>query len=649
MSTVSVYPDATIDASLGTKTGAATTHECLDASTASYMVLWPEAGWARVSATTPTKPAGSVTKQVRAVGSFSSISVNSSKFDLRLESGFTVPAELAGVELSGTTPTHYATAWVNLGDLSAAALGDLILGSHRSTTGAVTNLRNYALWLEIVFALQPVVDITAVTGGAATASTVTWAHTPGEDGGPQVWYRAWLTNAAGSAVYDTGPVRGGATSTVATGLAPDAYRWHVQTAQEVHSGVAHWAAEDFWDFNITAPGVATVPKLTSVVATPDDVYAVTEVDVVRDATGDTWVSSDVQLFYADGATFSDDIETGTAGVADDWAIETFNTTSAESQSIQPGGESGNFQRFAATVGVGSHIRFAYHVRSLPCQAGDTVYATVRLKGSRTGTAFARWAVGFSTSGPNEAGWQFDGPDGTWIDLVPTGSWQTVRVSFAVPAGMRSFRVSPQLVGGASGGSGVIDFDLVSVGVSSAGWRSVRAIPTPTAAGVTVFDFEAPPDTELTYRANATDADGIVSPWMYAVPVDWTAAGFKLWLVPTDNPGIGVDLRLAEPPSRTRTRREARLAVLGAAEPVFRSDVLSSSEGEFVVITENEVDGTALEAVAESGVVAVHAPTVFRFPSGYYRLGNLQEVHIGQPAIVGWRYWRLPFTEVARPA
>lgn len=302
MAGASLVPVATIAASGGARTGGTTTHGVLgDANAASWIELWPEAGTCRCTVATPTKPAGAVTKALRINALVSSISANTTKFDIWLEHQGATVSQLLGVQISGTTAAWYASPWTLApADLTPAQLAALVVNGRRSPTGAWTNLRLRELYAEAIFAAQPTVTLSQSVSG--TGTTVTWTPAKGDvDTGDYRWYRAWLKNSGGATVFDTGVVDGPTTfSRTATGLASGTYTWYVQVGHESLPNQPHWSAEA--TIATTIP-VTTRAQVLSVVATPNPATAAVAVTANRDTSKDAWGSVEVEVYDAATATW----------------------------------------------------------------------------------------------------------------------------------------------------------------------------------------------------------------------------------------------------------------------------------------------------------------------------------------------------------
>lgn len=301
MATVVTRPNATVSASGGSRTGGTTTHGVLsDVNVASWVEMWPEAGPARVTGPAPTKPAGSVTKQVRVGVYVSSISVNSTKFDIWLERNGAIISRLDGVQISGTNWQSYLSPWVQPGDLSAAEVAALIGGVRRSMTGAWTNLRAIEMWFETVFAAQPTVTLSQSAAGST--ATVSWVPAKGDvDTGEYRWYSLVLKNSGGATVWESGVVDAPTVfSRSVSGLASGSYTWHVQTGHETLPGQGHWTPVT--TIATTIP-VTTRAQVLSVTATPDPANGAVSVTVNRDTSKDAWGSVEVEAYDPASSTW----------------------------------------------------------------------------------------------------------------------------------------------------------------------------------------------------------------------------------------------------------------------------------------------------------------------------------------------------------
>lgn len=647
MASVTIRPNETLSATTGARTPASTaTHTLVgDASDASHLRLWPEAGIARVGIPAPPKPAGSVTKQVRAVARCSSYSVNTTKLDVWIEHAGANVGVLSGVQISGTNPQDIPAPWVQLGDLTAAQIDALVVGFRRTQTGAWTDCRFHDVWFEAIFAAQPTVTVSqSVLGSTAK---VEWVPNKGDaDTGDYRWYRAWLTNAAGATVDDSGVVDSPTTTfRSVSGLPSGNYVWHVQTAHETLPGQGHWSAEQ--TVATTIP-VTTRAQVLAVSATPDVENAVIPVNATRDTAQDGWGNVEIESITPDGARLPaavGNIEAGVAGVAAGWQIESMGTVSATSQSIQAGGPNGNFQRFTATLGANSY-RFMSPVSAMPCEPGDYVQMSVLAK--VTGAVPVRAAIGWSTLGAYVGPWDTTA-GAVWVDSTGT-AWTTLRLGAVVPAGVYSWRPGVQLASGAAGGTSTADFDVVDAFVSSIGWLPLRHIPPPASNSVTAYDFEVPPDVPVQYRARAVKADGYtVGDWVYSTPITWVPVPGAVRITPIADPSAAATFEQVGFPDAELADPNDIAPILGSSLPAARYDARQAETGAFSLRCTSDSDEAALRAVCSAGIVFIAAPASHRLPAGYYALGRMRRVNYGSNVKNQTRDWIINYARVRRPA
>jgi hypothetical protein len=167
----------------------------------------------------------------------------------------------------------------------------------------------YVDWL---YATAPTCAVDGPTGliTATTQPAISWTHTAGTDGGPQVAAEVKVYNDAqygatgfnpdiAAAFWSTSVT--GPTNTVTPGvqLVDDDYRVYVRTAQSIN-GVNHWSSWDFEAFSVST----TPPPAPTLTATGDNVGAKTRLVGVIDETVSSILS--VQS-SADGGTTWDPV------------------------------------------------------------------------------------------------------------------------------------------------------------------------------------------------------------------------------------------------------------------------------------------------------------------------------------------------------
>lgn len=661
MAFVTTRPDSTV-AAVGTLTGGATLHAVTnDTNPASYATYYAGQGIGKVSVAAPAKPAGSVTKNVRAVLDVSSISVNSTKIDAWLEYGGQVYSAVFGATFSSTTPANLILPYSVLGDLTGAQLGDVVVCWQRSPSGAVTNCRIIEAYFDTTFAEQPSVTATAPTAaGSSSTVTGTWTYTAGVDGGPQHWYHARVFSAAqygavgfnpatSTATATSGVVASAATSHGFVGLTPGTYRFYVAGAQEVITGQGHWSAWSYTDFTVTA---GTTAEVLSVVPTPDDLSGSIQVVVNRDTAKDAWSSVELERNYDYNSLTNGEFSTGASGLGTDWVESTVNTPTSTSKSLQTtGGWNGQFQRIGATLDFGDFYRISTKFAALP---GSLVRISVAVKGTLGANCKATVATQFTSDATLTTAQIVAGTSTTTEEYFGvTTVWSTFESLAWVPTDAVQGVVTVGIVGqtGAAAAVCTLDMDSVFLTQGGYGWNPVRGASTlvPAANSLTVLDFEAPPDRQVRYRARAIKAVGpVYGAWVYSPSlVEWTVEE-GVWVKSVTNPNLNLHTTLAVPPAKTRRIRRGIHAPLGEAHRIVASDVRHSRNVEFVFQTPDATEADMLDVLSEEAVVLIDMPEVYRFPSGYFSLGDVEEVHLSRVGEMQWRRWKVDAVEVAAP-
>lgn len=219
---------------------------------------------------------------------------------------------------------------VTVGDDSAqqAAINgvSVVLGS--ALFGGSAGLVVAEVYLDVVYATQPAVDVTAPSGTVSDTSspTVTWSYTPGDDGATQARYQLKVFTEAQytaggfnpsttTAVYDSGEVLGADVSHVAGPLPNDTtMRAYVRAAQTIN-GAAHWSDWDYVGFDTDF----VEPHVASVVAAGQNDQARHRIVVTRDTGGEAWETIDVERSSDNGTTWTPVRgATGVAPIGDVW-------------------------------------------------------------------------------------------------------------------------------------------------------------------------------------------------------------------------------------------------------------------------------------------------------------------------------------------
>ncbi len=658
MSFVVVAPDSTVYNG-GVLTGGATLHAVLaDLSTASYVTKAQYSPPDKVSMTAPVKPAGSVTKQVRLSHAASSISVNSTRLDSWLEYGGVQYGNISSVALSGTADIGFQGPWVNVGDLTAAQIGDIVIAMQRSPSGGSTSGRYYTSRLDVIFAEIPTVAITAPASGAVLASssfTATWVHTPGADGGSQSHYLGRVYSAAqygasgfnpdtSAPTLDTGTVTSASSSHGFTGLASGTYRLYVKTAQSVN-GAAHWSAWAFIPFTVV-PG--STSEVSTVTPTADSLNGAITVAVAINAATDTADYVEVERSVDTNLFTSGDFTTGAGGIGTGWtASADVATPTATSRSLQTtGGISGQFQRMGATLDDGDAFGQSATER-VPITPGEGYSVQFMAKGTFPANTVLRcYLTRRNASGGLSVNWL------TWQDESPSSSWRTFTVERVAEADQHTVEVKMELVGltGAAAAVTAGDFDLVRVftgGIPE--WALVRgATDVPVVAdAMSVADFEASPDTEIRYRARAVKSLGpVAGAWIYSTATTWTPA-IGIWLKSPTNPNLNVELCPADWPGISESRQVEWFDLLGQRSYGSAANALKGYSGSIAFETVSKAELDELLAILAEPVVLIHAATGFQLRPFWASLGEVRRAYEGVPGLQVTTV-QVAFSEIAAP-
>lgn len=226
--------------------------------------------------------------------------------------------DLDEVQLIGFTPLWYAYSDLTspprtLPELSQAQVDNLRIGITQQTEFVSASTRLSELTVSLTYAERPTAAITYPVSTPAiglSSPTVTWTHTAGSDGGPQVYYEVKVFTAAqygaggfsadtSTPEYTSGVVTSPASSVQIGPLANSTtYRVYVRTAQVVNSA-AHWSAWDFEGFT-TNFADSEITSVTPVATSPSGLMTVT---VARNTGTETWDTVEVERSDDAGVTW----------------------------------------------------------------------------------------------------------------------------------------------------------------------------------------------------------------------------------------------------------------------------------------------------------------------------------------------------------
>lgn len=312
MPSVTLRPDSAIYSSGGISVvGAASTNAATSDNTDAGYVHGVSGPNFHVGFGTSTIPAGSVvsTFKVRA----------RARWGASPATLWSASPQVAGVGTSGALTTPLTASFADyvgapVGYSLTQAQVDALSVLCGVAAGGAGDFDVSELYLDILYATQPTVSVSAPTGTLTSTNspTVAWGYNPGTDGGAQTQYRVRTFTAAqygaggfdpatSVATHDTGVVLGAATSAV-VGPLPNAttHRSYVAAAQTIN-GAPHWSA---WTSSPNYTISVTTSDITSVVATAQSGSARNQIAVTRNAGTPLWTSVEVQASYDGGTTWT---------------------------------------------------------------------------------------------------------------------------------------------------------------------------------------------------------------------------------------------------------------------------------------------------------------------------------------------------------
>jgi hypothetical protein len=657
MATATLRPDGTIYGG-GTLTGGAgSTHATLsDNSDGTYASKAAGSPPDQVRFGTTSKPAGSVLYTARLWMKLQSSS-GTTKADFWGSGGF---GAVYGLSVSNT-PTVYYGPTVVVGDQAQSWIDGLEM-AYRTPSGS--NTRFLEAGIDLVFPETPTCAVTTPTGAlVASEFTMAWTHAPGTDGGGQTHYHIKIFTAAqyggsgfdpttSTALYDSGAIASSAGSQVGV-LGAGTFRIYVRTAQSL-AGSAQWSAWDSNDFTISL----TTAEVLAVTAAAEPADGSVEIIVDRDTGTDAWgyielVRQAFTNLLGDDGKF--ETEGATPGLGAGWTLlGVLGSPTGTSVSLSSaGGVDGQYQVINATVDAEEGHQIGY---AADCVGGDYMSLSAWVYPVSLGANVVP-IIGliFSTDPSHDEQGILDDRLATyWVIADDTvGEWSNPFLTVQAPTGARRCLAYLQVWGdtGAVAAAGSVRFDTIHYTRNWMGGAIVRGATdvTPGADQVTFFDYEAPPEMTLTYVARAVKDDGSVGEYVVAEQdITWSVVGNYVWVNALDDPSLNTKFKLSAAPSATRTQRRSVFPIDGSPYPVVVSDVRSARELTFEFQTTTEAEADALLALCEEDIVVIHAAEDFRVASGYWSLGDLQEVHLSDIKQIDHRRWRVDAIEVDAP-
>jgi hypothetical protein len=658
MATATIRPDGTIYGG-GTLTGGAgSTHATLsDNSDGTYASKAAGSPPDHVRFGTSSKPAGAILSTIRPWMKLQSSS-GTTKADFWASFGL---GAVYGLSVNNT-PTIYYGPTIIVGDQSQAWIDGLEM-LYRTPSGSTT--RFLEAGIDLVFPEPPTCAITAPTGTVLTSDfTISWTHTPGTDGAGQSAFQLKTFTAAqfggfgfdedtSSAYYDSGTVSSGAGTFPGVGFGAGVWRIYVRTAQAV-GGTLQWSA---WDYEEITVSLTTAEVLT-VTAAAEPADGSVEIIVDRDPAEDAWdhvelIRQAFENILGDDGKF--ETVGATPGLGAGWTLlDVLGSPTGTSIALSStGGIDGQYQVLSATVDDGEGQQIGY---AADCVGGDfMILSSWVYPVSLAANAFPILGLIFSANPSHDAQEIIDNRLATYFVVCDTvtGEWRNPFIGVTAPTGAR--RCLAYLEGwggvGATAAAGSVRFDTVHFTRNWEGEVAVRGATdiTPGADQVTFFDYEMPPELDATYVARAVKADGTVGAWVQSEQdVSWSVVGTSVWVNALDDPSLNRQFALSAAPSATRTQRRTVFPIDGSQYPVVVSDVRSARELTFEFQTETEAEADALLALCEEDIVMIHAPAGFQVASGYWSLGDLQEVHLSDIKAIDHRRWRVDAVEVDAP-
>jgi hypothetical protein len=665
MATATIRPDGTIYGG-GTLTGGAgSTHATLsDNSDGTYASKAAGSPPDHVRFGTSSKPAGAILSTIRPWMKLQSSS-GTTKADFYVPQWG--PAAVYGLSVTNT-PTFYYGPTVVVGDQAQSFIDGLEM-AYRTPSGSST--RFLEAGIDLVFPEPPTCAVTAPSGALSASSfAISWTHTPGTDGAGQSAYTVKIFTQAQyitvgfdedttPALYDSGITNsssGGMTGILGAGT----YRVYIRTAQVI-GGTPQWSAWDSNDFTISL----TTSEVDAVTAAAEPADGSVEIIVDIDPATDTAAyvelernisPNEVTALGIDGTFESGGGgETSVGGIVSASVPIGFSvsngggtdSTTPTCAILSASGWDGNYVRIGGTFDDGDRLLIQTETgAAFPVSPGDTVSVEAMIHSGLGANCVGRMLIAFFDEALNFV-------SSVEAELSSLSAWRPYWFYAATPSGARFANGGISIVGktGASGAVCLLSIDNFYMGTDPT-WTAVRNVTdvAPVSDQVTLFDYEAAPDSEVRYRSRAVKSDDTLGDWVYMTEpsLSWSVVGNYVWVNALDDPSLNTKFKLSAAPSATRTQRRSVFPIDGSPYPVIVSDVRSARELTFEFQTTTEAEADALLALCEEDIVVIHAAEDFRVASGYWSLGDLQEIHLSDIKQIDHRRWRVDAIEVDAP-
>jgi hypothetical protein len=645
MSAGNLNPDGTVLPDASVVTGAASAHAATsDTSDASYVNKTAGTNPVRFTLQNPTKPGGSILRKLTL--NIKASSQSSARvywdvwgtYDGRTRFGQTQ------FSLTGTTATFFFGGDAIVGDLAAADLNNLQIHAQVPSFSA-GNGRLHEVWLYYEFAEIPSVNVDSPTTTQSVSDVeITWTHTPGANGGLQSVYIVKVFSLAqytaqgfnpdtSIASWNSGVVPSQSQQATAVGLTTGTYRAYVKTAQNVNS-TSQYGAWDYTQFDVSL----TTAEVETVTVGADSDEGRLEILVMRDLAEDAWSSVDLQRNYDYSLFDIGQFEAGSGGVGTGWnVITSAGTPTSTSQSLQTtGGKPNQYQRFVATLDNGDK-RSLETIAHYPGFAFIATRVFAYIKGTLgTGCELNVVVNYFDALGVYLSS--------TWETVSVTSTWKPWWSEFYAPAGTREVQVAFEMAGGASASSSVctVDVDGVLAYAGGSGWNTVPYTPgiTPGADDITYYDYDAPPDRLVRYRARAVKTTGnIAGAWVYDEEPfsSWTMT-FGVWIKSLTDFRKNIQLMMTVAPDVDYDERRGVFDILGSSDRTVVSDARSMRSLPVKFLTEDDTQMAAFLALIQEETVLIQPAAFYRIAPGYFSLGKVTEGRPVRIAHSAYRVW-----------
>lgn len=655
MTVVTTRPDATVDSTSTTVTGAATAHAALaDDSDSSYVTITP-ASWLILGLAEVSLPAGAVWISY-------ALRVRSAKTGDTADVYVARPYDPPGAKYGAITAT-WATPTTTVVFLEGRNSGVFLAEIQTEFLGHTNTARIYELLLDTTYAAKPVTSVTAPTGTIAFTNlpTVTWANTLDSAGGAQTsaevkifssaQYSAGGFDPSTSPAAYSGTVSGAATSKATTTvLAVGSYRAYVRVSQTIE-GDAYQHTSD-WDYEafsvlLDRPGDPTINATDETSYgrvridlddTPGDAGTdIFEIQASRDG-GTTWgamrlLSGDALVAAGSRRNLiaNPSFETNTTGWSTSSPAYHMNSGATLTRQTPVIAQQGSYVGQIVTPGAVAAEGMAFAFSGYTFKGGTPYTLSMSIMASAS--TDCDLMLGKASA------------DCAMADPTVTTTWTRYSVTWTPASdGTTVYAVLRTNLGG-SPQARTIQVDGVMVEQASSAGTYIEGVE-----GATVYDYEARNGTAETYRVRALHDFGggsySASAW---VQDSGTYTSPYWWVKHPSLPALNLPVTVYSQEGYSREARQGIFQALGSTRAVVVDDEAGPKTGSITFRFDTDAEQDAFDELFTAGVsLLIQAPSGHHWPDRWVRLAGQDRRRIVDKSWGEATLDTYTWTEVGRP-